>query len=229
MSPKLSIVIPAYNEAKTLAQLLDRVLAVDFKTLVEIIVVDDGSTDSTAEILQAYKERVIGLTHPKNRGKGAAVRTGFASATGEYVVVQDGDLEYDPSDIARMFTLAVQKNLPVVYGSRRMSLSEGQNRGSWYYYIGGLGVTLFTNLLYRTHLTDEPTCYKMIRSDVLKNITLTSEGFEFCPEVTAKIARQGIPICEMPIHYEPRTEMQGKKIRAKDGFIALWVLLKNRL
>jgi glycosyltransferase involved in cell wall biosynthesis len=229
MNPALSIVIPAYNEENTLAQLLERVFAVGFAPDTEIIVVNDGSTDRTGEILRAYENRVLVITHPKNRGKGAAVRTGFAHATGEYVVVQDGDLEYDPNDIARMFAVALEKKLPVVYGSRRLPIpGEKIHRGSWYYYLGGLGVTWAANLLYGLRLTDEPTCYKMVRRDVLNRITLTSEGFEFCPEVTAKIARLAVPIYEMPIHYDPRTSAQGKKIRAKDGFIALWTLLKNR-
>ena len=226
---KLSIVIPTYNEAATVGVLIDHVLAVRGLPKKEIIVVDDGSIDNTDEILKKYEDRVIVERHPKNRGKGAAVRTGFARATGEYVVVQDADLEYDPTDLACMVAYAKEHNAPVVYGSRRLPLPDSKvRRGAWYYYLGGLGVTIATNLLYNTRLTDEPTCYKMIARDVLSKITLEQDDFAFCPEVTAKIAKLGIPIVEIPIHYSPRTSTEGKKIRFKDGFIALWTLLKYR-
>lgn len=230
MQPSLSIVIPAYNEENTLEALLARACALDIPGGKEVIVVDDGSTDRTSEILARIKGDICVLTHPKNMGKGAAVRTGFTEAQGTYVVVQDADLEYDPEDLGRMFRHAVDTQIPVLYGSRRLSLpNEKTVRGSWYFYLGGIGVTWFANLLYGIRITDEPTCYKMIKKDVLKRLMpLQSTGFEFCPEVTAKITRLRVPIREIPIHYAPRSKHEGKKIRAKDGIIALWTLCKYR-
>jgi dolichol-phosphate mannosyltransferase len=227
---RLSIVIPAYNEAKTINTLLERVLEVDLSPVEkEIIVVDDGSTDGTLAMAQKYAPRVQILSHEKNKGKGAAVRTGFDHATGDYVVVQDADLEYDPNDLRVMLDVAQQKNAGAVYGSRRLPLpGEAQHRGKWYYYFGGVVLTILTNILYNTHITDEPTCYKMVRGDVLKQITLVSNGFEFCPELTAKLARRDVTIVEVPIHYNPRSTIEGKKIRAKDGLIAIWTLIKYR-
>jgi len=229
---RLSIVIPAYNEEATLAALLERVHALDlFPIEKEIIVVNDGSRDRTLEIASVYAtnhKNITVLSHETNLGKGAAVRTGFAHATGQYVVVQDADLEYEPNDFRAMLALAQEKNAGAVYGSRRLPL-PGQtiHPGRWYYYFGGLMLTYLTNIIYDTRITDEPTCYKMIRGDILKTIPLTSNGFEFCPEITAKIAKRGITIYEVPIHYQPRDTAHGKKIRPKDGVIAVWVLLKN--
>ncbi|TSC87217.1 MAG: glycosyl transferase 2 [Parcubacteria group bacterium Gr01-1014_8] len=226
---RLSIIIPAYNEARTIGTLIERVQSVQLEGYEkEIIVVDDGSKDETSAI--AKRSGVIVVVHPKNRGKGAAVRTGFEKATGKYVVVQDADLEYDPNDFRAMLRCAKEKGAQVIYGSRRLPrANEKPNRGAWYFYAGGLLLTILTNILYRTRITDEPTCYKMIHRDVLKKIRLTAEGFEFCPEITAKIARLGIPIYEVPISYAPRSVAEGKKIRLRDWFIAVWTLLKNRL
>jgi glycosyltransferase involved in cell wall biosynthesis len=223
----LSIVIPTYNEAKTLPVLLKRVLALSLNK--EVIVVDDGSTDGTSEFLKEFGSAIHVIVHPRNRGKGAAVRSGIARAAGEYVVVQDADLEYDPEDLKRMFTEVTKHNYSALFGSRRLALPhEKTRRGAWYYYLGGLGITWFANLLYGVRLTDEPTCYKMMKREVLEKMALRSEGFEFCPEVTAKLTRLEVPIHEMPIHYYPRSRFEGKKIRAKDGFIALWTLLRYR-
>ena len=227
---KLSIVIPAYNEERTIGALLDQVLSLELSPVEkEVIVVNDGSHDRTAESLKRYADRVTILTHPKNRGKGAAVRTGFAKATGDYVVVQDGDLEYTPTDFHMMLTYAREHNASVVYGSRWLPHPEGgQKRGGFGFYLGGQVLTKLTNVLYGTHITDEPTCYKMIRRDVLSRMTLTSEGFEFCPEITAKIARLGETIHEVPIRYAPRSAADGKKIRLRDGLVAIWTLIKYR-
>jgi len=228
---KLSIVIPAYNEEPTIEALIQRVLETDLSPVEkEVIVVDDGSKDGTSRILAQCADRVMVLTHPKNRGKGAAVRTGFAAASGDFVVVQDADLEYDPEDFRDMLAEAEQTGAKVVYGSRYLPRrGGGQKQGSWLFFLGGLSVTMLTNLLYGTHITDEPTCYKMIHRDVLKRLNLTAEGFEFCPEITAKVTRLGVPIREVPIHYAPRTAKEGKKIRLRDWFIAVWTLLKNRI
>jgi glycosyltransferase involved in cell wall biosynthesis len=227
---KLSIVIPAYNEERTVATLLDKVLAIDLSPVEkEIIVVNDGSRDGTGAVLKKYADRVVVMTHEKNRGKGASVRTGFSKATGDYVVVQDADLEYNPVDFRAMLAFAQKNNAPVVFGSRWLPHPEGgQRRGSFRYYLGGQVLTLLTNFLYGTRITDEPTCYKMMHRDVLSRITLSAEGFEFCPEITAKIARLGIPIVEVPIRYAPRSLEEGKKIRPRDGLIAIWTLIKNR-
>lgn len=226
----LSIVIPAYNEERTIGALLDRVLAVDLSPIVkEVIVVNDGSSDETANVLKQYTDRVTVLTHSKNRGKGAAVHTGFEKASGDYVVVQDADLEYDPDDFRAMLAFARNHGAQVVYGSRRLPHPHGgQQRGNWRFYLGGWFLTVLTNMLYGTHITDEPTCYKMMRRDVLNRIALKAEGFEFCPEITAQIARLGIPIHEVPIRYSPRSVSEGKKIRLRDGLIAIWTLLKYR-
>jgi dolichol-phosphate mannosyltransferase len=228
---RLSIVIPAYNEEATLEALLERVHTLDlFPIEKEIIIVNDGSRDRTLEIASVYAtnhQNITVLSHEHNRGKGAAVRTGFAHATGEYVVVQDADLEYDPNDFRAMLALAQEKNAGAVYGSRRLPLpGQPQKRGKWYYYLGGVTLTYLANIIYDTRITDEPTCYKMIRGDVLKEIPLVSNGFEFCPEITAKIAKRGIYIYEVPIHYNPRDKAHGKKIRAQDGIIAIWTLLR---
>jgi glycosyltransferase involved in cell wall biosynthesis len=227
----LSVVIPAYNEERTIGALIDRVLALDLSPdSKEVIVVNDGSKDGTDDVLKKYASKVTVLTHPKNRGKGAAVRTGFEKASGDYVVVQDADLEYDPQDLRRMLHAAAVQKAPVMYGSRRLPMNGKKNKSArWYYFFGGTVLTLITNLLYGTHITDEPTCYKMVHKDVLKRIALVADGFEFCPEITAKIARLGIPIHEIPITYAPRNVTEGKKIRAKDGLIAIWTLVKNRL
>lgn len=228
---RLSIVIPAYNEEKTISELLARVSALDlFPNEKEIIVVNDGSRDRTLEIASIYAtnhSNITVLSHETNLGKGAAVRTGFAHATGEYVVVQDADLEYEPNDFRAMLALAQEKNAGAVYGSRRLPLpGQATERGKWYYYLGGVVLTYLANIIYDTRITDEPTCYKMVRGDVLKDITLTADGFEFCPEITAKIAKRGVYIYEVPIHYHPRTAAEGKKIRAQDGVIAIWTLLR---
>jgi len=227
---KLSILVPAYNEDRTIAQLLAQLLALDIPTSQrEIIVIDDGSRDATQEILTSFGGSITVMVHPHNRGKGAAVRSGIARATGEYIVVQDADLEYDPHDILRMLAVAERDQLRVLFGSRRLPLDgSGRRHGAWRYYLGGILVTWCTNLLHGTHLTDEPTCYKMVRRDLLNRIPLNAEGFEFCPELTAKIARLGEPIGEIPINYHPRTGAEGKKIRPRDGIIAVAVLLKYR-
>ncbi len=227
---KLSIVIPAYNEEKTLEGILSRIEAVDLGDVEkEIIIVDDGSVDGTREILKKHENKYRVIYHDKNMGKGAAVRTGFGVATGDYVVVQDADLEYDPNDIAAMVKLADEKGAGAVYGSRRLGLFKKKNpMAGWVYHLGGRFLTLLTNFLYGISITDEPTCYKMVSRRIIDRIELKANGFEFCPEITAKIARMSIKIYEVPISYVPRSKKEGKKIKFKDGVIAIWTLIKYR-
>ena len=226
----LSIVIPVYNEKNTIRTLLRRVE--DIRLLhgeIEIIVVDDGSSDGTRKILTeefSNKHRVI--MHDKNQGKGAAIRTGLAHASGDIFVIQDADLEYDPKDIEKLFAYMQEKKLDVLYGSR--VLEKGTKEySSLLFHIGGTLVTFWTNLLYGTTLTDEATCYKMFTRKAYQSFTLTCKGFEFCPEFTGKALRAGFSIAEIPISYHPRSASEGKKIKPRDGLIALWTLLKIRL
>lgn len=227
---KLSIVMPCYNEERTLAAILDRVLAVPLPEVTkEVIIVDDGSRDRSPEIAAEYAarfpEQVRALRQPTNRGKGAAVHVGLAAATGDILLIQDADLEYEPNDYAPLLAKFADPKVMVVYGSRILG---SQNRSYNRYYWGGRLVTLATNLLYGCHLTDEPTCYKVFRRQVLQAFDLVCPGFEFCPELTAKLIRRGFRIHEIPIQYYPRKFEEGKKIRWHDGVIALWTLLRFR-
>jgi glycosyltransferase involved in cell wall biosynthesis len=224
---KLSIIIPCYNEAATIATIIERVVAVDFYPYsVEVIAVNDGSIDSTAAVLDTLTSDMTVINHDNNRGKAAAIRSGLAVAKGQYTVIQDGDLEYNPQDIRTLLAHAVHHNLVSVYGSRNLGHT---NRGRADYYWGGRLVTIFCNILYGSSLSDEATCYKLVRTDVLHSMHLQEEGFDFCPEVTAKLLRQGNTIVELPITYNPRAVAEGKKIRYHDGLRALWVLLKYRI
>jgi glycosyltransferase involved in cell wall biosynthesis len=211
----------------TIEEISRRVLALPLD--LELIIVDDGSRDRTPEItdrLAAEDPRVV-VHHQPNAGKGAAVRRGIAVARGEVVVIQDADLEYDPNDLVTMLQTLKRLETPVLYGSRRLRFRS--SAVDWRFYLGGLLVTWWTNILYGSRLTDEPTCYKMWRRGLIQSIDLEADGFEFCPEVTAKVLRQGIRIPEIQIRYFPRGIEGGKKIRAKDGFIHLWTLLRHRV
>ncbi|MCK6462354.1 MAG: glycosyltransferase family 2 protein [Candidatus Pacebacteria bacterium] len=226
---KLSIIIPVFNEISTIEKILDILEKTDLGGVSkEIIVVDDGSLDGTREILKSYETRHKIVYHEKNQGKGAAVRTGLKIMSGDYAVIQDADLEYNPNDFKRMLEHAVANNAEAIYGSRRLGKGKSPTAG-WQYYLGGLFLTFLTNFLYRTKITDEATCYKMVSRRTLENFNLCSDGFEFCPEITAKIARQKITIHEIPIDYTPRSRAEGKKIKLKDGFIAVWTLLKYKI
>lgn len=227
---KISVVMPVYNEINTIEIILDRVQKADFGgSEKEVIIVDDGSKDGTRELLKKHESFHKVVYHPINMGKGSAVRSGFKKATGDYVIVQDADLEYDPNDIKIMVEEAERKEAAVVYGSRRLgNMGKKNPMAGWHYYLGGVALSIITNILYRTKITDEATGYKMIRKDVLEKLNLKSTGFEFCPELTAKIAKRGFAIHEVPISYNPRTVADGKKIKFKDGFVAIWILLKNR-
>lgn len=218
---KLSIIIPVFNEEKTIAKIIDLLhKTTGFKK--EIIVVDDASTDGTHKKLQETKGIKI-IRHPKNLGKGSAIRTGIEAATGDYVLVQDADLEYDPEDILAMIKPINQGKAEVVYGSR----FTGSRRNMFFWHLmGNQLLTLVTNVLYNTTLSDMETCYKLIPLKLIKSLNLRAKRFEFEPEVTAKILKKGIRIWEVPISYAGREYHEGKKITWRDGIPALFTLLK---
>jgi len=222
----LSVIVPVYNEERTILEVLRQVAEVPLAK--EIIVVDDGSQDGTRDLLrdQLPPEARLCL-HAGNRGKGAAVRTGLGLARGEVIIIQDADLEYDPQDYPALVRPIVEGRAQVVYGSRM--LKPDNPRGGLPFYIGGRTVTLAANLLFGCRLTDEPTCYKVFSRRVLRGIEIESDGFEWEPEVTAKLLKKGVGIMEVPISYFPRGKAAGKKIRALDGAKAIWTLLKHRL
>ena len=224
----LSVLIPVFNEEETIRELIASVMGVSTDLFsMEIIVVDDGSNDGTRSILDTIPGiRVFG--HQRNLGKGVALRTALDHATGDVVIIQDGDLEYDPNDYAAVVGPIIRGEAEIVYGSRRLKKSNVQH-SALRFFIGGMALTWLTNLLYPgAHLTDEPTCYKAFRLELLKGMNLQCERFEFCPEVTAKALRKGIRIAEVPISYFPRSINQGKKIGWKDGIEAAWTLLRYR-
>lgn len=226
---KLSIIIPVFNEKNTIVKVLERIEATNLGIEKEIIIVDDCSTDGTREIISRYEGKYKIFYHDKNYGKGRSLRTGLARATGDYTVIQDADLESDPNDFKIMLKKIMESGGQVVYGSRRLKRSYFKTKHySYFFTLGGILLTWWTNLLYGTEITDEPTCYKMIKTDLFKKLNLKCERFEFCPEVTAKIARQGIKIYEVPINYRPRSKNEGKKINWRDGIEAAWTLLKYR-
>lgn len=221
----LSVLIPAYNEINNIQNILNKIGEVTIP--MEIIVVDDGSTDGTRELLNTLKSDIIKVVfHEKNQGKGGAIRTAIAHSKGDIIIIQDADLEYDPQDYYKLIPVIESGKEKVVYGSRFLNK---QNKHSYFsFFLGGQVVTWITNLLYWQNLTDEPTCYKVFDAKLLKSIKLNCTGFEFCPEVTAKIAKLGYKIPEVPISYYPRSISEGKKINWKDGVEAIWVLFKYR-
>lgn len=225
-SPRISIIIPSYNEGPTLLNLVTKVLNVRLPIEKEIIIVDDGSTDQTKEILKKFSKskKIKIINHKKNLGKGSAIINGLKIATGDLVLVQDADLEYNPHDIPNLLKPFKDKNIRVVYGSRIL----GNNPSShWTFSLGGRLLTLITNVLFNTKITDEATGYKVFRKEVISKINLKSKGFEFCPEITAKVAKLNIKIHEVPISYNPRSVSE-KKIKWWDGIEAIYYLFKYR-
>lgn len=224
---KLSILIPVYNERDTVARLLDTVAALPMEK--ELVVVDDGSTDGTRDVLRAYEGRpgIVVRYHAQNGGKGRAIRTALEQASGEVAVIQDADLEYDPHDLVDLLQPIAAGQAQAVYGSRRLKRENRQHAGP-IYYAGGLFLSWVTRVLYGIPMTDEPTCYKMVTTTLLRAMDLQCERFEFCPEVTAKLARMRVPILELPISYHPRHKSDGKKIGWRDAVEATWTLLRYR-
>ena len=225
----LSLIIPLCNEQKTVKQILERIKAVKLPVTKEIIIVDDGSTDSSLQIAKEFKEtnkrETIHIYSKKPKGKGSAVRLGIKHAAGDFFIIQDADLEYDPRDYTKLLEPLLSGETEIVYGNRFHS----KQKGSISFFIGNKGITTFLNLLYFTNISDVYTCYKVYSKKCQKTIIQSrTNKFDMELEITAKLINQGFTIKEIPINYYPRTIKAGKKIKYKDGFIALWTLLKYR-
>ena len=236
---KLSVIIPAYNEQETIKELIELVKKVDLKKYnieKEILVIDDGSKDKTVEIVKKISDIKL-IVREKNGGKGAAVKTGIKNASGDIIIIQDADLEYDPEEYYKCIKPIIDGKTKVVYGSR--FLSQKQKKVNLLFfkkhenayrmaYFGGRFLTLIANFLYNSKITDEATCYKTFDAKVLKSINIKGDRFEWEPEILAKIRKKGYKILEVPISYYPRTFEEGKKINWKDGLQAIWTLIKYR-
>ncbi|MDD5748056.1 MAG: glycosyltransferase family 2 protein [Actinomycetota bacterium] len=225
---KLSIIMPAYNENSTIEEAVQRSLSVDLQGIeLELIVVDDGSTDGTTRILQSLepRENMTILHHEKNKGKGAAVRTALPYVTGEVVVIEDADLELEPESYPRLMEPILKDEADVVFGSR----FKGNVRGmTWFSKLGNRVVSLIASILFLEWVSDEATCYKMFRTEVIRSFKLKCTGFEFCPEVTAKTLKNKYRYVEVPVNYNGRPRSSGKKVRLRDGWHAIWTLVKYR-
>lgn len=223
---KVSLVVPVYNERDTIETVLSRLEAVALPAEKEIILVDDFSTDGTRKWLgQLPADRAVVLLHDRNRGKGAAIRTALERATGDIIAIQDADLEYNPEELPQLVAPLVEGRAKVVYGSRFRGRIQGMRLANR---IANRILAALANLLFRVGITDEATCYKLIEANLLRSLNLRCERFEFCPEVTAKLGKRGIPILEIPITYVARSAREGKKIAFKDGLTAIWTLIKYR-
>lgn len=223
---KISILIPVFNEYNSLLELLNKVENIDFCGLQkEIILIDDFSTDGTKDLYKQIPHKV--LYHETNKGKGAALRTGMKEATGDIIIIQDADLEYNPEDYIPLIKLILQNEADVVYGSR---LSNKNNKGKFLLlsYLANITLSFLTRILYKTSITDMETCYKAFRAPIIKDINIESDRFDFEPEITAKILKKGARYKELPISYDARKASEGKKIGWKDGIQAIWTLTKYR-
>ncbi len=222
----LSVIVPVFNERVTVAEVIRRIRAVQLPLDIEVIVVDDGSSDGTDKVLAALGDSTVRvISHAQNRGKGAAIRTGMESVRGDLVLVQDADLEYDPEDWPKLLDPILRGKSQVVYGSRFTGERKNMMPLHW---IGNRFLSLVTNVLYSSTLSDMETCYKLFDRRVLEGITIESDRFDFEPEITAKVLRRGYRIYEVPISYAGREEDEGKKITWRDGFGALRALVKYR-
>ena len=231
---KFSILIPIYNEEKTLGTIFEKVFSIEKSPLIdelEVIAVDDCSKDNSLNILEKYSDKIKILKHEKNRGKGAAIRTAAANATGDYVVFQDADLEYDPQDLLKMLDFAAKNNVDILYGSRFLE-KKGSPLGKMHYFVNA-ALTTLSNLFTGLNLTDMETCYKMFRGEILKEIKIEEDRFGLEPEITAKAAKicaeKNLKLSEIPINYDPRKYDDGKKIGWKDGLRAVYIILKYGL
>jgi glycosyltransferase involved in cell wall biosynthesis len=222
----LSVIVPVFNERPTVAEVIRRIRAVELTVGVEVIVVDDGSTDGTDKVLAAVGDSTVRvISHPRNRGKGAAIRTGMELVRGDLVLIQDADLEYDPADWPKLLDPVLRGKSQVVYGSRFTGERKNMMPLHW---IGNRFLSLITNVLYSSTLSDMETGYKLFDRRVLEGLTIESDNFEFEPEITAKVMRRGYRIYEVPISYAGREAHEGKKITWKDGFGAVKALIKFR-
>jgi len=221
---KITILIPVFNEVNTLYKILEKVESIEFYGLEkEIILIDDYSTDGTKELYKNLNYKV--LYHDKNMGKGAALRTGFKEASGDIITIQDADLEYNPQDLLPLVKAVLDNEADVVYGSRFLNIDKSKNF-MLTHFLGNKMLTIITNILYGAKLTDMETCYKVFKAEYVKPLNIKSDRFDFEPEITAKILKQGAKLKEIPISYEARGFEEGKKISWKDGFAAILALIK---
>jgi glycosyltransferase involved in cell wall biosynthesis len=222
----LTVITPVFNERSTVAEVIRRMRAVDLPLKVQIIVVDDGSSDGSDKVLGALEDSTVRvIRHEQNQGKGAAIRTGLSEARGDLILIQDADLEYDPNDWPRLLEPVLRGKARVVFGSRFTGERKNMLPSHW---MGNRALSLVTNVLYSSTLSDMETCYKLFDAEVLEGLTIVSNRFDFEPEITAKVLRRGHRIYEVPISYAGREPDQGKKITWRDGFTALWALIKFR-
>lgn len=226
---KISLIIPVYNEEKSLEQVIKKVLSINLPIKKELIIIDDYSKDKSLEIarkLEKSNDNIKVFSHKENKGKGSAIRTGFSKATGTIIGIQDADLEYNPNEYNQLIRPILKKETKIVYGSRFKN-NKGI-KGKTMFFLGNKFLSLITSILYFRKITDMETCYKVFRKSILKDIKLNSKRFDIEPELTAKFIKKGYKIKEIPITYSPRTTEEGKKIKPSDGLIALWTLIKYR-